>query len=424
MALYPESLPHTEATEAENLEGFMPPSMQPNDKDVTAVFNRLLRMTGDDIEGIVEVRRSGRADDMFTILRDVSIEGRSLSDWHGAMGHFDAPRSKLFYEAGQLWGAQIYDRLYQRINQRRLYPDNDEAGNAYTVATGTLQHSYAMAKRYGSEYGRWAEERYREHQYLGDGARIAQLNGLLFGRIKEHYQSTYGNDILPQIESPKSFYTGMLDASIFLNAYIGWKDYGAAPQQRDGAAELQRLPYSISRVDMNRVRDLLSEEYPIDPKAILLKTPESDISSAADLWPRASNYQWHVLYDKSGVAVNAQGKITHPVFYHTLARTIPFQTGVNTFEQRHDIMLALPIELTSADFADEMVAQIMEHMGFVELAEEEHRNRVEAIIRSNLIHSLLGHDNADEFAVVLSKLNAAFSRRQLTANTVGGLYYV
>lgn len=325
---------------SEHLGFHDPEDVHPSDEDVTGVFNRLLRITPGDMQSMTDMRRDGSSDDMATILYNTRIDGITLAEWHYDMGHIKTPQARLYYAAGKLWGTQLYDELYLRKVHRHLQPDSAEAVDAYRVAVTTLKRSYDAVKQRIPSGNRWEQESLRESIQLKD-APMGQLNGLLHDRIMNFLRLELGE---PDEDSPSSFYMGLVDAGIFMNAYIRWKDFHAGPRDDMMFTMRSMLPrtYTTSNEDLAYTKRLLNEKEPFISSIREVETPTRSVRSVAERWPTPTEYR-HVLlgahptdlmpylFGKAGIAKDV---------FAVLTREVPIQFAPNKFRIEREIAVA------------------------------------------------------------------------------------
>ena len=184
-------------------------------EQVAQVQQRLLQVTEDDLRGFVDVRREGTADDPMTILY-----GAGFATWHQVHGDFSSDKATQTYRIGKLYGAQAALDRYVALTGDQLVADD---ADAYHVARVVVEESYKELP----EGTQWERDYLREKKYTG-GNIFAVLNAVLHDRTMEQYAGVYEGTI-PEDEALESFYTGLVDAAIFINTYASWRDFSRVP---------------------------------------------------------------------------------------------------------------------------------------------------------------------------------------------------
>lgn len=336
---YNEHIPSSEVPDP--LRAIEMDLLRPGDADVTDVFNRLLIMNPERMRGIIDIRRAGRANDMYVILHGARIDGSSLTEWHIEQEHFASTAAQLHYAAGKIWGTQVYTELYKRVHHRRLQPDTSDSVDAYRVAQATLAHSYEDLADIG--LSRWSQEHYRERQFLGT-RHLAQVNTLLYEKL----QRAYRKEPIVEGELPEAFYTGMVDASIFMNAYIRWKDYGAAPLKKQRMGYWGQFPYAPGGLDVQHATSIVTSTQQLDHLPTRLEAPLRPITSVADFYPKPGPYRWarvdstmrQLPYSPDDRQYAGAAQTSYAA--HVLTRSIPQQTNVDQFRWEHDFLAVMP----------------------------------------------------------------------------------
>lgn len=193
--LYTESLLPFRIAELQRLEG------------------RLLDVTTADLESFISVRKEGsRADSMLATLY-----GARLDDWHREAGRLEGQQDGLFYDAGQLYGIQLCEDSYWSEHEAPLPADD---ADAYAVARSHLLTTYDNFDL-PSDTPRWEREKRRELAFTGSDL-LSILTASLYPHTRAQLQQLYEMSAVPP-ESALAFYTGLLDAVIFADAYIRFR---------------------------------------------------------------------------------------------------------------------------------------------------------------------------------------------------------
>lgn len=177
---------------------------------ITDVRDRLLCVTDADICSFIDVRKEGRSNDVTTALLKTGF-----AKWHIEHGDFSGNRSVLMYSAGKLYGAQMALGHYKHITGKELRADDPDA---YDIAKYSVFESYR-----GIEADSQWERDYKREQSVTGGKTLAILNAALHDHTLRQFEAMYGDEI-PENEALESFYTGLLDASIFIEAYARFRD--------------------------------------------------------------------------------------------------------------------------------------------------------------------------------------------------------
>ncbi|MFZ1484101.1 MAG: hypothetical protein WAS36_03755 [Candidatus Saccharimonadales bacterium] len=202
---------------------------------ITEVRNRLLRVTDDDINSFVGVRRDGRPDDVTTTLLNTGF-----AQWHIEHGDFSGERSVLMYSAGKLYGAQMALERYSQITGQPLLADD---GDAYEVAKFSVYESYR-----GLEAPTQWEQDFKREQRVTGGKTLAILNAALHDHTLKQFEAMYG-DAIPEEEALETFYTGLLDASIFMQAYALYRDSNVLlPVLQYGLHQTPEIPSIVTEI--------------------------------------------------------------------------------------------------------------------------------------------------------------------------------
>jgi len=119
------------------------------------------------------------------------------------------------YGAGKLYGAQMTLDRYRNSTGKDLRADDPEA---YDIAKYSVLESYR-----GLEAPTQWEQDYKREQRVTGGKTLAVLNAALHDHTMRQFEAMYG-DAIPEGEALETFYTGLLDASIFIEAYARFRD--------------------------------------------------------------------------------------------------------------------------------------------------------------------------------------------------------
>ena len=201
----PEALP-------ERHESLFPIGLE----EILPIRNRLLKLTPDDIRSFVDVRRDGRSNDPVTI-----IYGSGFAEWHQERGDFASEQALRMYRGGKLYGAQIALDRYKHLHDGQPLVADDPI--AYAAAKHRVRTSYEDL----GDVTQWEADFQREQRHL-HGGMLALLNAGLHDHTLRLYHQMYRGTV-PKTEALESFYTGLIDASIFINTYASLRDTGQLP---------------------------------------------------------------------------------------------------------------------------------------------------------------------------------------------------
>jgi len=389
----------------------IPPTILPlelNDRDITPTYNRIASITPEALAGFVELRENGPSDDLLYMLYHTKYDGRSLEDWHQSQGHFEGDPAALAYRAGQLYGVQMYERKYAETHDDKLAPHTLVETDAYEKAVEVLAASYAPAPP-ESLASRWRQECDRERAYLGAGQDLAHLSSLLAPRLRDYLQDA---------QAPEAFYTGLLDASIFLRTYIYLKDTGFEPQRYFALSDdLPVKGYALPGVDMAGVAVLYNHSYPDQKFDIVV--PHGRLKSIEDAWAHTP-YQWRIVVD--GEALGRGMSLAEVPAYHVFVATSLDLVAAH-IERKQTVLLALPAQTERSGY--EMAADIV---GGLKANPDTFPPEVPIATFTEQVSTQLGEclsvvpDSpnarvANETAFVLGLLNTYFMPRQTEAET-------
>lgn len=186
---------------------------------ILPIRNRLLTLNSEDLWSFVEVRRDGRSNDPVTIMY-----GSGFAAWHQERGDFGDETSAQelrMYRAGKLYGAQIALDRYRELHGGQPLRADDPI--AYAAAQHRVLHSYEDV----GDVTQWERDYQREQRHM-HGNMLALLNAGLHDHTLRMYSQMYGGEI-PKDESLESFYTGLVDAGIFINTYASMRDTNERP---------------------------------------------------------------------------------------------------------------------------------------------------------------------------------------------------
>lgn len=193
---------------------------------ILAVQRRLMQVSDADVRSFVAIRREGgRANDPTTIMY-----GAGLATWHIEHGDFSSDQAVHMYRTGKLYGAQMALDRYKQLTGAELRADDDVA---YVAAKSTVLDSYRQI----DEASQWKKDFLREQRYTGANS-LAVLNALLHDHTMNQFWQVYGGNI-PASEALESFYTGLLDAAIFINTYAAIRDHNHMPPKFPFAYEIE-----------------------------------------------------------------------------------------------------------------------------------------------------------------------------------------
>jgi len=257
--------------------------------EIMPARDRLLKLQTDDLRSFVAVRREGAPQDPVTVLYHAGF-----AQWHQERGDFASEQAVNMYRAGKLYGATLALDRYRAKTGKELVADD---ADAYAAAKSVVLHSYdepgleeagRRADRTRGAYigsvnaGRfymisplrpdtadasgasdaprpanwlWRADCQREQRYL-HGKMLALLNAGLHDHTLEQYNEVYSGTI-PKDEALESFYTGLVDAAIFITTYASYRDDNRLPEKA-GITDLERY---LGRPDLYYdVRDALTVE--------------------------------------------------------------------------------------------------------------------------------------------------------------------
>jgi hypothetical protein len=187
--------------------------------ELQSLESRLLSVSTADLQSFVAVRKDGsRADSMLATLY-----GARLGSWHREAGRLADDTAELFYDAGQLYGIQLCEDRYWADHEAPLPADD---ADAYAVAKSHVLTTYDNFDL-PPDTPRWEREKRRELAFTGSDL-LSILNASLYPHTRAQLQELYDMDEVPS-DSALAFYTGLLDAVIFTDAYLRFRK-SLAPQ--------------------------------------------------------------------------------------------------------------------------------------------------------------------------------------------------
>ena len=299
------------------------------DPVATYIFNRVHELTPQQLRDFINARANGSADDMLFTLYETRLNGDRLTAWHEQQGHFEGEQAQLAYHAGLMYGVLMHEDLYATHRAGGLAPTGEDALTAYDVACSVLYHSY---DEFPDQASHWQQERSRE-RYFSDGhdhfARAISL-------LSEWFNEWLGNE-----RADEALYIGLVDAMIFLGAYIRWKDDGLPPERHeavpDEASVANHYPtFAPGDVDASELIALLT---PHLPSRFTLHTPAGHIGSVDEEWPHI-RYEWFGLGSAEDAASHPNATNPPKPKYFALVISQPRQVGMHHFDWIHHIVFA------------------------------------------------------------------------------------
>jgi hypothetical protein len=208
--------PAGEGAQALNIPEGMPewdPLLPYAPEDLTLLQDRLTALTVADIHSFVAVRHEGPSHHILTALYHAGY-----SEWHAERGRLKTPDEKLFHELGLLYGVQMLDHRHRDFRGEALVADSLAA---YDAADRAVRASYSLDL--APDTPRWRTEKEREIKHTGSDS-LSILNALLQNVLLDRFNELHPD--LPEVptdDAMESFYTGLIDASIFYNTYARQK---------------------------------------------------------------------------------------------------------------------------------------------------------------------------------------------------------
>jgi hypothetical protein len=318
----------------------------PEIEDVTRFLHINHRLI-EDMQGFVDIRRGGSANDMFVVLQNSELE-KNQKD----AGRIEGGEQTFFYRAGQLYGVTMAKDRYRRAFDADFVPDDPDA---YVVAQKVVASSYQLFP-YDQPKERWHQERSRERQNLGSQA-FEYIDALLHAPIHKYYKQHSENERPADEETCDparlAFYTGLVDAGIFCNTYMRFRSGLGKPAAFPESIEDQAVLMPYRDISLASLRGVLKNTFlPLPNNG----TPFTD-DIQADIGSPKKDDAWYMIVDENSRQ--------HYVFANQEIR--PSEAGVDRWV--NNIKLAVPVEqgldsgLIAQRILERMIAQ--NHIGAV-----------------------------------------------------------
>lgn len=367
-----------------------------SDQYITEVFNRLLELDVGQLRDFVEARAHGPANDLMLMLLQTRLGGERLTDWHARQGHFKGEQTELAYRTGIMYAVQLHEHLYDVLRAGRLTPTGEDATDAYDVASSVLLHSYDQTAVAG--LSAWTREINREHYYCAGQDNFCQLSSLSSERLNAQMHDEHAD---------QAFYTGLLDATIFLGAYIRWKDDGLPPERRNFYHD-EYITYASNDVSAAEVTRLLADYLP-SPEQFVLHTPDKYIRSVDAELPHPY-HEWLLIDAAPDRGADADGNPTWG--YHLLVRTYPYQVSPHVYEWHRSIVLVAPVG-SEPGYGLNAAEKIIHDMEILPETDTSARNCAIQAVQSAMAFAEAGGQLPDQMALCLGIVGRYFRRRQV-----------